>query len=44
MAEVMLEFEAPVAELQKKISELQKFSAASGIDVSDEIRALQEKM
>ena len=40
----MLEFEAPVAELQKKISELQKFSAASGIDVSDEIRALQEKM
>lgn len=44
MAEMMLEFEAPVAELKKKITELQKFSATSGIDVSDEISALQDKM
>ena len=44
MAEVLLEFEAPVAELNKKITELQKFSATSGIDVSDEISALQDKL
>ncbi|MBO7328094.1 MAG: acetyl-CoA carboxylase carboxyltransferase subunit alpha [Lentisphaeria bacterium] len=44
MAEIMLDFEAPIAELKKKILELQNFSTASGIDVTDEIIALQEKL
>ena len=44
MSEIMLDFEAPMMELRKKIEELQKFSAASGIDVSAETAALKEKL
>lgn len=44
MFENHLEFEAPLAELQKKIKELEKFSATSGIDVSGEIKALNGKL
>ena len=44
MAEIMLDFEAPIAELKKKIEELHKFSSTSGIDVSAEIAALELKL
>ena len=44
MFETTLDFEAPIKELQKKIDELQKFSATSGIDVTDEINALSNKL
>ena len=44
MSEIMLDFEAPIAELKKKIAELQKFSTTSGIDVSNEIAALNSKL
>ena len=40
----MLDFEAPIVELRKKIEELQKFSVNSGIDVSAEIEALKSKL
>ncbi|MCI5778981.1 MAG: acetyl-CoA carboxylase carboxyltransferase subunit alpha [Lentisphaeria bacterium] len=44
MFENYLEFETPLAELQNKIAELEKFSATSGIDVSSEIKALSAKL
>lgn len=44
MFETTLDFEAPMTELRKKIEELQKFSATSGIDVSTEIDALKNKL
>jgi len=44
MFETTLDFEAPMTELRKKIEELQKFSATSGIDVSTEINALKNKL
>ncbi|MBE6375951.1 MAG: acetyl-CoA carboxylase carboxyltransferase subunit alpha [Lentisphaerae bacterium] len=44
MFETMFDFEAPIVELRKKIEELQKFSATSGIDVSDEVEALKVKL
>ncbi len=44
MFETMLDFEAPMQELRKKIEELQKFSATSGIDVDTEIEALKNKL
>jgi acetyl-CoA carboxylase carboxyl transferase subunit alpha len=40
----VLDFEAPITELRKKIEELEKFSATSGIDVSSEIAALNGKL
>ncbi|MBR7131394.1 MAG: acetyl-CoA carboxylase carboxyltransferase subunit alpha [Lentisphaeria bacterium] len=42
--EVMLDFEAPITELRKKIEELENLSSSSGIDVSSEISALQKKL
>ena len=44
MFEAHLDFEAPLAELQNKIAELEAFSASRKIDVSDEINALQIKL
>ena len=44
MFETHLDFEAPLAELQNKIAELEAFSASRKIDVSDEIGALQIKL
>lgn len=44
MFETMLDFEAPMVELRKKIGELQNFSATSGIDVSAEVEALTAKL
>ncbi|EHQ90384.1 acetyl-CoA carboxylase carboxyltransferase subunit alpha [Desulfosporosinus youngiae] len=39
----LFEFEKPIAELEQKISELQKFSADKGIDLSREIITLEKK-
>jgi len=44
MSEIMLDFEAPIVELRKKIEELQKFSVTSGIDVTSEVEALKSKL
>ena len=38
-----LEFEKPITELERKIEELQRFSARENIDVSEEIKHLQQK-
>lgn len=37
------DFEAPVAELEKRIEELEDFSRRTGVDLSEEIRRLREK-
>ena len=39
----LFEFEKPIAELELKISELQKFSAEKGIDLSQEVMTLEKK-
>ncbi|MBN2190468.1 MAG: acetyl-CoA carboxylase carboxyltransferase subunit alpha [Candidatus Aureabacteria bacterium] len=39
-----LDFEKPILELERKISDLRKFSAEEGIDVSEEIKGLQVKL
>ena len=44
MAEMYLDFEAPIVELQTKISELEKISGESGIDVSKEMSALNLRL
>ena len=47
MAEFYLEFEKPLIELKKKIGELEQFSKANSIDVSEQVAALtarQEEM
>jgi len=41
---VGLEFEKPILELQKKINELKKFTSDKKIDLSGEIRRLEEKL
>jgi len=38
------EFEKPISELQQKIQELHQFSEKEGIDMSTEIRSLEEKL
>ncbi len=43
MAFDYLEFEKPLAELEQRIDELRRFSEAKGLDLSEEIRQLQEK-
>lgn len=40
MNDIYLDFEAPIAELQKKIDELEKLSSLNNIDVSKEVQAL----
>ena len=44
MADIYLDFEKPISELQKKIDELEKLSKSSQIDVSDELKALTVKL
>ena len=44
MADIYLDFERPISELQKKIDELEKLSKSSQIDVSDELKALTAKL
>lgn len=39
----LFEFEKPIAELELKISELQKFSTDKGIDLSQEVATLEKK-
>ena len=39
-----LEFEKPILELQKKINELKKFTSEKRIDLSGEIKRLEEKL
>ncbi len=41
---IVLDFERPVAELEKKIAELERFSQEKKIDLSQEIKRLQEKL
>lgn len=41
---VGLEFEKPILELQKKINELKKFTSEKSIDLSGEIKRLEEKL
>ena len=44
MADIYLDFEAPIAELQKKIDELEAVSSSNNIDVAPEINALSTIM
>ena len=44
MAELKLEFEKPILELQKKIEEMKRFSTENKIDVTEEINALMQKL
>lgn len=39
-----LEFERPIIELKKKIAELESFMKEKGIDLSDEINSLEERL
>ncbi|SDI28366.1 acetyl-CoA carboxylase carboxyltransferase subunit alpha [Desulfosporosinus hippei] len=40
----LFEFEKPIAELEHRISELQKFSADKGIDLSQEVDTLEKRV
>jgi len=40
----LFDFEKPIAELEQKITELQKFSADKGIDLSQEVIVLEKKV
>ena len=44
MNDIYLDFEAPIAELQKKIDELEKLSNINNIDVSKEVQALTGRL
>lgn len=44
MNDIYLDFEAPIAELQKKIDELEKLSNLNNIDVSKEVQALSGRL
>jgi acetyl-CoA carboxylase carboxyl transferase subunit alpha len=44
MAEFCLEFEKPIADLEKKLEEWLKLSKSSNIDVKDEVNALTRKL
>ncbi|MDD5698827.1 MAG: acetyl-CoA carboxylase carboxyltransferase subunit alpha [Victivallaceae bacterium] len=44
MANSCLDFEKPIAELEKKLAEWQEFSAGNNIDVSEEVNSLQQKI
>lgn len=39
-----LEFERPITELKKKIAELKSFMDEKGIDLTDEITSLEERL
>ncbi len=40
----VLDFEKPIVELEKKISDMKDFAAGANIELSSEIKSLQEKM
>lgn len=41
---IVLEFEKPVAELEKKIDEMKEYSSGSGVDLSDDVERLEKKL
>ena len=44
MAEVILEFEKPIAELEKKVQEWQKLGLSNNLNVDDELKMLMDKL
>lgn len=44
MSELKLEFEKPIRELQMKIDEMKRFSSDNKLDVTEEIKALEQKL
>ena len=44
MADIALEFEKPIIELENKLREWEKLSSSSNIDVSDELESLRNKL
>ncbi|RKY56116.1 MAG: acetyl-CoA carboxylase carboxyl transferase subunit alpha [Candidatus Neomarinimicrobiota bacterium] len=44
MAGIILDFEKPIIELERKIEEMRELSAVDGIDLSQEIERLEEKL
>lgn len=44
MAGIILDFERPIIELERKIEEMREISAADGIDLNQEIEKLEEKL
>jgi len=44
MAKVVLEFEKPIVELQKKIEEMHTYSLGGNVDLSNEIERLEKKV
>ena len=43
MSEYQLEFEKPVAELEKRIHEMREYSANENVEITEEISRLEEK-
>lgn len=39
----VLEFEKPIAELEKKIDEMREYSSGSGVDLADDVKRLEKK-
>ena len=44
MSTVFLDFERPIAELEEKIKQISSYANSEGVDLSDEIRRLQERL
>jgi len=44
MADIILEFEKPIVKLEKKIQEMREVSASSEVDLTQEIRKMEEKL
>lgn len=44
MANYLLPFEKPIVELEEKLNELRRFSESKNIDVSEEIRRMEERI
>lgn len=44
MAEMVLEFERPVVELERKIAEMKAYTMAENVELSDEIQRLESKL
>ena len=43
MAKVILDFEKPIAELEKKIEDMKDYSVASKVDLKDDINRLKKE-
>ncbi|MCK5370028.1 MAG: acetyl-CoA carboxylase carboxyl transferase subunit alpha, partial [Cyclobacteriaceae bacterium] len=41
---MLLDFEKPIVELDEKIADMKSLAEQSGVDVSDAIKALEEKL